>query len=141
MARGLVGGLNRLRGRPVDPDLDRVRGFVHQLRAARLGPGNAAAATGYAALNWLLDALCLWLCFHAVGGDAIGVAELLLAYCAGWAMWLVLRRRGRARDDAGSGGNTGAGPVVGGRVRVPAPGRRERGREGTPPENPRIGVG
>jgi uncharacterized membrane protein YbhN (UPF0104 family) len=77
--------LNRLRRRPVLDNSERVRGFLEQLRAARLRPGHGAAAAAYALLNWLLDAACLWLCFRAVGEPAAGLTEVLLAFCAGMA--------------------------------------------------------
>ncbi|MEU6200991.1 YbhN family protein [Streptomyces sp. NPDC047061] len=83
--RAALAKVNRLRHRPDAEGLDRVRGFVDQLSAARLEPGHAVAAATYAVLNWLLDAGCLWLCFRAVGDSGIGGAQLLLAFCAGMA--------------------------------------------------------
>ena len=35
--------------------------------------------------NWILDAICLWLCFHAVSDQPINPAQVLLAFCAGMA--------------------------------------------------------
>ncbi|GAA4941324.1 lysylphosphatidylglycerol synthase transmembrane domain-containing protein [Actinoplanes utahensis] len=77
--------INRLRRRPADHGQDRVQGFLDQLRAARLTPGNGAAAVAFALLNWLFDAACLWLCCMAVGGGTISAGQLLLAFCAGMA--------------------------------------------------------
>jgi uncharacterized membrane protein YbhN (UPF0104 family) len=77
--------VNRLRRRPADHGQDRVRGFLEQLRAARLSPGHGAAAVTFALLNWLLDAACLWLCALAAGGGTISAGQLLLAFCAGMA--------------------------------------------------------
>jgi uncharacterized membrane protein YbhN (UPF0104 family) len=77
--------VNRLRRRPADHGQDRVRGFLEQLRAARLSPGHGAAAVTFALLNWLLDAACLWLCALAAGGGPISAGQLLLAFCAGMA--------------------------------------------------------
>jgi uncharacterized membrane protein YbhN (UPF0104 family) len=77
--------VNRLRHRPADHGLDRISGFVAQLGAARLTPGNGAAAITFALLNWLLDAVGLWMCLRAVGGDGIGAGGLLLAFCTGMA--------------------------------------------------------
>jgi uncharacterized membrane protein YbhN (UPF0104 family) len=81
--------VNRLRHRPPAEGLDRIggllTGFVAQLRAARLTPGHAAAAALFAVLNWVLDAGCFWLCFHAVSDQPIDAAQLLLAFCAGYA--------------------------------------------------------
>ncbi|MEV0811225.1 YbhN family protein [Micromonospora sp. NPDC050200] len=77
--------VNRLRHRPATDELDRIIGFARQLGAARLPPGHAAAAATYALLNWLLDAACLWLCFHAISDADISTTQLLLAFCAGYA--------------------------------------------------------
>ncbi|MBW6438684.1 YbhN family protein [Actinoplanes hulinensis] len=77
--------VNRLRQRPADHGRDRVQDFLEQLRVARLTPGHGAAAIIFALLNWLLDALCLWLCCVAVGGGTISTGQLLLAFCAGMA--------------------------------------------------------
>ncbi|GIE31804.1 membrane protein [Actinoplanes italicus] len=85
VARSVLGPVNRLRRRPGGHGQERVRGFLEQLRAARLSPGHGAAAVTFALLNWLLDAACLWLCAIAVGGGTISVGQLLLAYCAGMA--------------------------------------------------------
>ncbi len=76
---------NRLRRRPGDQDLDRILEFVGQLSAARLGAGRGAAAAAFAVLNWVADAVCLWMCFHAVSDTSINAAQVLLAYCAGMA--------------------------------------------------------
>jgi uncharacterized membrane protein YbhN (UPF0104 family) len=77
--------VNRLRRRPAAQGLDGIRGFLDQLRAARLTPGNAAAAGWFALINWLLDAACLWLCLHAVSATGVSPAQVLLAFCAGMA--------------------------------------------------------
>jgi uncharacterized membrane protein YbhN (UPF0104 family) len=85
VVRAVLGRLNRLRRRPADDGLDRIRGFLGQLGAARLTLGHGTAAAAFAVLNWLLDAGCLWLCFHAVAGTSIEPTQLLLAFCAGMA--------------------------------------------------------
>ncbi|GAA2644904.1 lysylphosphatidylglycerol synthase transmembrane domain-containing protein [Paractinoplanes durhamensis] len=77
--------INRLRRRPAQHGHDRIRGFLDQLRAARLTPGRGAAAALLAVLNWLLDALCLWLCFRAIGEQPAGLTAVLLAFCAAMA--------------------------------------------------------
>lgn len=64
---------------------DRVAGFLNQLHAARLTPGHGLAAVAFALLNWLLDAVCLWLSFRAVGESPAGLAAVLLAFCAAMA--------------------------------------------------------
>ncbi|WIM93132.1 YbhN family protein [Actinoplanes oblitus] len=84
-AGAVLARLNRLRRRDAAAGLGRITGFLRQLGAARLTPGNAAAAGTYAVLNWLLDAVCLWLCWQAVGGGGISGTRLLLAFCAGYA--------------------------------------------------------
>jgi len=85
VTRAALARFNRLRRRPDAQGLHRIRRFVEQLRAARLRPTHAAAASTFALLNWLLDAVCLWMCFHAVGGGDIDATQLLLAFCAGMA--------------------------------------------------------
>jgi putative heme transporter len=83
--RATLRGVNRLRRRPATQGLDRVHGFVDQLHAARLTPGRGVAAAYFALLNWLLDAACLWMCFHAVSDAGINPSQVLLAFCAGMA--------------------------------------------------------
>jgi putative heme transporter len=84
-ARGLLGGLNRVRRRPVDHGRDTLLGFVDQLRSVRVHPGSLVLAVVLAVANWLLDALCLWMCCVAVGADGITATKLVIAYCAGMA--------------------------------------------------------
>jgi putative heme transporter len=81
----VVRGVNRLRRRPVEHGQDRLLGFVTQLRQVRVHPLNFSAAMLLALLNWLLDALCLWLCCVAVGAQGINAVNMLIAYCAGMA--------------------------------------------------------
>ncbi|GAA0581476.1 YbhN family protein [Paractinoplanes ferrugineus] len=76
--------LNRLRRRPAADGGDRVRSFVEQLRSARLHPGHGMAAAVFAVLNWVFDAVCLWLCCRAIG-DHVNLAPVLLAFCAAMA--------------------------------------------------------
>jgi putative heme transporter len=85
LTRTPLAALNRLRRRPADEGHDRVTGFLDQLRAARLHPANGLAATTLALLNWLLDAVCLWLCFRVVGEHPAAPATVLLAFCAAMA--------------------------------------------------------
>ncbi|MFF5290199.1 TIGR00374 family protein [Paractinoplanes globisporus] len=80
-----LAAFNRLRRRPADAGQERIRAFLVQLRAARLSPGRGVAAALCALLNWLLDALCLWLCFRAVGQPPAGLTVVLLAFCAAMA--------------------------------------------------------
>jgi uncharacterized membrane protein YbhN (UPF0104 family) len=83
--RAALAKVNKLRHLPETQGLDRIRSFVEQLRTARLQPRHAVAAAVFAMLNWLLDAGCLWLCFHAISDTRISNAQLLLAFCAGMA--------------------------------------------------------
>jgi uncharacterized membrane protein YbhN (UPF0104 family) len=80
-----LAALNRLRRKPSTDGLERIAGFLDQLRAARLRPSHGAAAAGLALLNWLLDAACLWLCFNAVGEHPAASAATVLAFCAAMA--------------------------------------------------------
>ncbi|MGC9671519.1 lysylphosphatidylglycerol synthase transmembrane domain-containing protein [Planosporangium sp. 12N6] len=85
VTRAVLQRLNRLRHRPATYGLDHIRDFIDQLRVARLAPRHAAAAAVFAVLNWLLDAVCLWMCFHAVSDDPIDTTQVLLAFSAGMA--------------------------------------------------------
>ena len=83
--RAVLGGVNRVRRRPPEHGHDRLLGFVEQLREVRVHPANFAVAVVLALLNWLFDALCLWLCCLAVGAGQINPVGLVIAYCAGMA--------------------------------------------------------
>jgi uncharacterized membrane protein YbhN (UPF0104 family) len=83
--RALLGGINRVRRRPAGHGHDRLLGFVNQLREIRVHPANVAVAVVLSLLNWLFDALCLWLCCVAVGAHGINAVNLVIAYCAGMA--------------------------------------------------------
>ncbi len=83
--RAMLAGVNRLRRRPPGHGHDRLLGFVAQLREVRVHPVNFAMAVVLALLNWLFDALCLWLCCVAVGAGEINPVNLVIAYCAGMA--------------------------------------------------------
>ncbi|WP_436533300.1 lysylphosphatidylglycerol synthase transmembrane domain-containing protein [Actinoplanes sp. HUAS TT8] len=83
--RAVLTRVNRVRRRPAEQGLDRVRGFIGQLGAARLTAGYGAAAAIAAILNWAFDAVCLWLCLRAVTGGPIDSTQVLLAFCAGMA--------------------------------------------------------
>jgi putative heme transporter len=84
-ARGLLGGVNRVRRRPPEQGQDRLLSFVGQLRSVRVHPVNVAVAVLLAVANWLFDALCLWMCCVAVGAHGITATRLVIAYCAGMA--------------------------------------------------------
>ncbi|MEV6600196.1 YbhN family protein [Actinoplanes sp. NPDC051346] len=84
-ARLLLSQVNRIRRRPAEAGHARLVGFVDQLRSVRVRPLDFAYAAVLAVANWLLDALCLWMCCIAVGADDIGPAPLVIAYCAGMA--------------------------------------------------------
>ncbi|MGC9669793.1 lysylphosphatidylglycerol synthase transmembrane domain-containing protein [Planosporangium sp. 12N6] len=83
--RGVLATVNRIRHRPAGDGVEQVRGFITQLNAARLTPRHGAAAAAFAVLNWVVDAGCLWMCFHAVSDGSINGIQLLLAFCAGMA--------------------------------------------------------
>jgi uncharacterized membrane protein YbhN (UPF0104 family) len=82
--RGMA-GVNKVRKRPLEHGVERITGFLDQLRSVRLGPAHATVAITYAVANWLLDAVCLWMCCLAVGAESITTTQLLVAYCAGMA--------------------------------------------------------
>jgi len=84
-ARAVLRAVNRVRRRPPEHGHEQIIGFVAQLRAIRVRPARFLAAGLLALLNWLLDALCLWLCCVAVGAHGINAINLVIAYCAGMA--------------------------------------------------------
>jgi uncharacterized membrane protein YbhN (UPF0104 family) len=83
--RFVLGGVNRIRRRPARDGHDRLMAFVDQFREVRVHPLNFGMAVVLALLNWLFDALCLWLCCVAVGAGHINPVHLVIAYCAGMA--------------------------------------------------------
>jgi uncharacterized protein (TIRG00374 family) len=85
ITRGGMAGVNKVRRRPPEQGVERLAGFFDQLRSVRLGPAHATVAVTYAVANWLLDAVCLWMCCLAVGAESITTTQLLVAYCAGMA--------------------------------------------------------
>lgn len=85
LTRGGLAAVNRVRRRPREYGAERIAAFLVQLRAVRLGPAHATVAVTYAVANWLLDAVCLWMCCLAVGAEDITTTQLLVAYCAGMA--------------------------------------------------------
>ncbi|GAA3389615.1 lysylphosphatidylglycerol synthase transmembrane domain-containing protein [Cryptosporangium minutisporangium] len=76
--------VNRVRQRP-DSGSGRLVALVEEITAVRIRPLDLAVAAYFALANWLLDALCLWLCCRAVGAGDITAIHLVLAYCAGMA--------------------------------------------------------
>jgi uncharacterized membrane protein YbhN (UPF0104 family) len=85
ITRGGLAGVNKVRRRPREHGAERISGFLEQLGTVRLGPAHATVAVTYAVANWLLDAVCLWMCCLAVGAEDITTTQLLVAYCAGMA--------------------------------------------------------
>ncbi|MEU9273094.1 YbhN family protein [Streptomyces sp. NPDC048251] len=85
IGRVVLAHINRLRRRPAEYGRERVRSFLDQLHAARLHPAHGFAAASFAILNWLFDAVCLWMCCLAVADGHIGPAQVLLAFCAAMA--------------------------------------------------------
>jgi hypothetical protein len=83
--RAVLAPLNRLRRRPTDDGLDRIRGFIAQLGAVRLTLGHGAVAAGLALINWAVDAAALWMCLRAVSDTPIGAGPMLLAFSAAMA--------------------------------------------------------
>lgn len=83
--RAVLARVNRLRHRPPEQGLDRIRGFIEQLGAARLTAGRGAAAAIFGVLNWAFDAVCLWMCLRAVTDEPVNGIQVLLAFCAGMA--------------------------------------------------------
>jgi uncharacterized membrane protein YbhN (UPF0104 family) len=84
-ARALLSGVNRVRNRPVDTGHARLTTFLDQLRSVRVKPADFTVASVLAVANWLLDALCLWMCCIALDAEGIHPAQLVIAYCAGMA--------------------------------------------------------
>lgn len=86
LGRRIMAAVNRIRNAPAERGVERVTGFVEDLGTARLRPRDGAAVGALAILNWLLDAVCLWLCLNAVTSDTIAPGIALLAFCAGMAV-------------------------------------------------------
>jgi uncharacterized membrane protein YbhN (UPF0104 family) len=84
IASGIERFANRVRGRPAHSG-GRLMALLAEVTAVRIKPADLGLATYFALANWLLDALCLWLCCQAVGATAITASQLVLAYCAGMA--------------------------------------------------------
>jgi uncharacterized membrane protein YbhN (UPF0104 family) len=79
----IVAWVNKLRRRT--STAGGIASIVAQLAAVRIRPTDFAFALVAALANWLLDALCLWMCCKAVGAADITASSLVLAYCAGMA--------------------------------------------------------
>jgi uncharacterized protein (TIRG00374 family) len=84
-ARRLLSGVNKVRRRSADSGHARLVTFVDQLRSVRVRPAHFSIAVLLAVANWLLDALCLWVCCIAIGATDIQPTQLVIAYCAGMA--------------------------------------------------------
>ncbi len=65
--------------------MTRVHALIDDLTAVRIGPRDLAVTALLALVNWLLDALCLYLSLMAVGVDQASPGVVLLAYTAGMA--------------------------------------------------------
>jgi uncharacterized membrane protein YbhN (UPF0104 family) len=84
-AGAVMAVVNRVRRRPASEGSERIIGFFDQLRAARLRPAHGLAVVAFALVNWLVDAVALWLCFLAVGEHPATPSAVLLAFCTGMA--------------------------------------------------------
>ncbi|WP_305785841.1 lysylphosphatidylglycerol synthase transmembrane domain-containing protein [Symbioplanes lichenis] len=84
-ARALLRRVNRWRRRPADTGHAQLTGMIDQLRSVRIRPASFAYAGLLAVANWLLDALCLWMCCIALDAEGIRPVQLVIAYCAGMA--------------------------------------------------------
>jgi uncharacterized membrane protein YbhN (UPF0104 family) len=84
-AQLLLGLVNRVRHRPVDTGQAGLTSFIDQLRSVRMRPAELTYAILLAVANWLLDALCLWMCCIALDAEGIHPSQLVIAYCAGMA--------------------------------------------------------
>jgi putative heme transporter len=85
LAAAVMTRLNRAFRRPPGKGLDQIRGFLGQLRSARLTLGHGTAAGGLAVVNWVVDAAALWMCLRAVGNEPVSPGRLLLAFCVAMA--------------------------------------------------------
>lgn len=84
VAVGIESFVRRVRRRPGNGS-GRLVALADELTSVRIRPLDLAVAGYFALANWLLDALCLWLCCRAVGAPHITAVALVLAYCAGMA--------------------------------------------------------
>lgn len=84
-ATRVVRATNRMLRREHHHGLARVHGLISDVSAVRIGPRDLLVTSAFALVNWLLDALCLYLCLVAVGVDQASPVAVLLAYTAGMA--------------------------------------------------------
>ena len=85
LATRVVGVTNRLLRLEPHRGVRRVHGLIDDVTAVRIGPGDLSVTAALAIVNWLLDALCLYLCLVAVGVEQASPVAVLLAYTAGMA--------------------------------------------------------
>jgi len=85
VGRSILHRVNRVRRRPPAAGLDRWEEVLGQLETVQLGNRNAAAAFGWAALNWVADIATLGFACLAAGAQP-SISGLVIAYAAGKAV-------------------------------------------------------
>ena len=85
LATRVVTGANRLLRLEPQRGVARVHELVTEVTAVRIGRRDLMVTAGLAIINWLLDAICFYLCLVAVGVDHASPWAVLLAYTAGMA--------------------------------------------------------
>ena len=80
-----VRAINRMLRHDPRRGVVRVQRLIADITAIRIRPRDFSLVAVLAIVNWLLDALCLYLCLVAVGVDDASPAAVLLAYTAGMA--------------------------------------------------------
>lgn len=81
----VLNGFARVTGRSVERGTQLVSGAVEQLSVIRMSTRDMRVAMGFAAGNWVLDAVCFGLCCLAAGTRGLSVAQVFIAYTAGMA--------------------------------------------------------
>ncbi len=84
VARAVALGNRVLRHEP-RRGLGIIQGLIADVTAIRIRRRDFVVVAAFASLNWLLDALCLYLCLVAVGVDQAAPVAVVLAYTAGMA--------------------------------------------------------
>jgi uncharacterized membrane protein YbhN (UPF0104 family) len=84
-ARRVLRLVNAVRRRPPGTGADVFDRVLAELRLVRPGGGDWLATTGYALLNWVLDAACFAACAAALDLRGLTLPLLLVAYTAGMA--------------------------------------------------------
>lgn len=74
---------NRIRKKPANTDLVRLRGVVNQLTSVKLSPQVLGISFFWSFMNWVTEIVCLYASIRAIGVDDISATKVLLAFVTG----------------------------------------------------------